>query len=158
VNGFTYYPPDTPTLLQILSGARGVAALAEQGTVYTLPSNKVIEISFPTTNLPTPHPFHLHGHAFYVVRSAASTVYNYVNPVQRDTVNSGFTTTDNVTIRFVTDNSGPWFLHCHIDWHLQKGMAVVFAENPNGTAQADPVDDAWKNLCPTYNGLSSLDQ
>lgn len=47
-------------------------------------------------------------------------------------------------------------------------MAVVFAENPNGTAQADPVNgasgftgilvgswltielDAWENLCPTY--------
>jgi iron transport multicopper oxidase len=27
---------------------------------------------------------------------------------------------DNVTIRFQTDNPGPWFLHCHIDWHLEK--------------------------------------
>lgn len=54
INGFRYIPPDTPTLLQILSGARGIAALAEQGTVYTLPSNKVIEVSFPTQFLPTP--------------------------------------------------------------------------------------------------------
>ena len=53
-NGFTYTPPDTPTLLQILSGARGVAALASQGTVYTLPPNKVIEVSFPTEYLSTP--------------------------------------------------------------------------------------------------------
>ena len=48
-------------------------------------------------------------------------------------------------------------------------MAVVFAENPNGTAQNDPVDgeshsipflqvthliivlDEWKDLCPVYN-------
>lgn len=52
--------------------------------------------------------------------------------------------------------------------HLFRGMAVVFAENPNGTAQNDPVNgesgfisflwarrlmdglDAWKDLCPTY--------
>jgi iron transport multicopper oxidase len=54
MNGFNYIPPDTPTLLQILSGARGIAALAEQGTVYTLPPNKVIEVSFPTEFLPTP--------------------------------------------------------------------------------------------------------
>lgn len=26
--------------------------------------------------------------------------------------------TDLVTIRFETDNPGPWFIHCHIDWHL----------------------------------------
>jgi len=158
VNGFTYHPPDTPTLLQILSGGSNIAALASQGTVYTLPPNQVIEVTFPMQYLATPHPFHLHGHSFYVVRSANTTEYNYVNPVQRDTINSGFSTTDNVTVRFVTDNSGPWFLHCHIDWHLQKGMAVVFAENPNGTALADPVNDAWKNLCPTYDNLSPLDQ
>ncbi|KIJ21226.1 laccase [Paxillus involutus ATCC 200175] len=157
MNGFAYHPPDIPTLMQILSGARGIADLAAQGSVYTLPPNKVIEISFPTEFLPTPHPFHLHGHSFYVVRSAGSTQYNYVNPVQRDTVNSGFLT-DNVTIRFETNNSGPWMLHCHIDWHLQRGMAVIFAENPNGTAQSDPVNGDWKKLCPTYNGLSSLDQ
>ena len=53
-NGYKYTPPDTPTLLQILSGARGIAALANQGTVYTLPPNKVIEVSFPTEFLPTP--------------------------------------------------------------------------------------------------------
>ncbi|KAF9224261.1 laccase [Gyrodon lividus] len=109
-NGFAYHPPDTPTLMQILSGARGIADLASQGTVYTLPANKVIEVSFPTEFLPTPHPFHLHGHAFYVVRNAGTTQYNYLNPVQRDTVNIG-SLTDNVTIRFRTDNAGPWFLH-----------------------------------------------
>ncbi|KAG9308046.1 laccase C [Chiua virens] len=149
-NGVKYTPPDTPTLLQILSGAGEIAALVGQGTVYTLPPNKVIEVSFPTEFLSTPHPFHLHGHSFYVVRNAGTTQYNYIDPVQRDTVNIGFLT-DNVTIRFVTDNSGPWFLHCHIDWHLQRGMAVVFAENPNATAQADPVNDEWRALCAAYN-------
>lgn len=54
INGYNYTPPDTPTLLQILSGARGIAALANQGTVYTLPPNQVIEVSFPTEFLTTP--------------------------------------------------------------------------------------------------------
>jgi len=154
LNGVSYAPPDTPTLLQILSGASGIAALANQGSVYTLPPNKVIELSFPTEFLTTPHPFHLHGHAFHVIRSAGSTDYNYVNPVRRDTVNIGFTP-DNVTVRFVTDNAGPWFLHCHIDWHLMRGMAIVFAENPNGTAQGDPVDEEWRDLCPKYSSSLS---
>lgn len=54
MNGVKYTPPDTPTLLQILSGARGIAALANRGSVYALPPNKVVEVSFPTEFLPTP--------------------------------------------------------------------------------------------------------
>jgi iron transport multicopper oxidase len=60
------------------------------------------------------HPFHLHGHTFDVIRSAGSSTYNFDNPIRRDTVSIG-DTGDNVTIRFRTDNSGPWMLHCHID-------------------------------------------
>ena len=66
----------------------------------------------------------------------------------RDVVSIGTgTSIDQVTIRFFTDNPGPWFLHCHIDWHLNayaffmfsffplltvpcsSGLAVVFAED-----------------------------
>lgn len=38
------------------------------------------------------------------------TDYNFVNPVQRDVVSIG-DTGDNVTIRFETNNDGPWLLH-----------------------------------------------
>ena len=37
-----------------------------------------------------------------------------------------------------TDNPGPWFLHCHIDFHLEAGFAVVFAEGANETSAANP--------------------
>lgn len=29
-----------------------------------------------------------------------------------------------------TDNPGPWIMHCHIDFHLALGFAVVLAEAP----------------------------
>ncbi|KAH7881946.1 hypothetical protein F5I97DRAFT_1913669 [Phlebopus sp. FC_14] len=50
--------------------------------------------------------------------SSGAVERDYLNPVRRDTVNSG-TPTNNVTIRFVADNAGPWFLHwsvrpCHV--------------------------------------------
>ena len=45
INGFL--PPPVPVLLQILSGARTAQELLPAGTVYTLPPNKVIEISMP---------------------------------------------------------------------------------------------------------------
>ena len=64
------------------------------------------------------------------MRSAGSTEYNYVDPVWRDVVSTGTPAAgDNVTIRFRTDNPGPWFLHCHIDFHLEAGFAVVLAED-----------------------------
>ncbi|KAI6112531.1 multicopper redoxase [Pisolithus sp. B1] len=150
MNGVMYQSPSIPILLQILSGAVTPSQLAPHGLVYTLPPYKVIELSFPTEYLNTPQ-------AFWVVRSANSTAYNYVNPVIRDTVNIG-QNTDNVTVRFVTDNAGPWFLHCHIDWHLYRGMAVVLAVDTNGTAKQDPVNSAWQDLCPIYDSLAPSDQ
>ena len=72
------------------------------------------------------------------MRSAGSTEYNYVNPPQRDVVSTG-TAGDNVTIRFNTNNPGPWFLHCHIDFHLEAGFAVVLAEDiPDISAENTP--------------------
>ena len=92
-----------------------------------------------------------------MVRSAGNSTYNFDNPVIRDVVSIGVAG-DNVTIRFFTDNPGPWFLHCHIDWHLNasvvlpffvmipilksalfSGFAVVFAEDvPDVPTQVQP--------------------
>ncbi|KAF9233715.1 laccase [Melanogaster broomeanus] len=158
INGVAYESPTTPVLLQILSGALTTAQLKPQGSVYTLPANKVVEVSFPAALLTASHPFHLHGHKFDVVRSAGASDYNYVDPVRRDTVATGTSTSGNVTIRFVTDNSGPWFLHCHIDFHLEEGMAIVFAEDTPGTALNDPVNSQWTELCPIYDSLPASEQ
>ncbi|KJA22015.1 multicopper oxidase [Hypholoma sublateritium FD-334 SS-4] len=152
VNQVSFVPPSVPVLLQILSGNTAAQSLLPTGSVYTLPLNSVIEINIPGGAPGAPHPIHLHGHAFSVVRSAGSTVYNYNNPVRRDVVNSGTSTSDNVTIRFETDNAGPWIMHCHIDWHLDRGLAVVMAEDPTDiVSAAHPA--AWDALCPAFNAL-----
>ncbi|KAJ3763226.1 laccase 1 [Lentinula raphanica] len=152
INGVSFVPPTVPVLLQILSGATTAAQLLPSGSVYTLPLNSVIQLSFNTAAVAAiggpprvKHPFHLHGHTFDVVRSAGSSTYNYVNPPRRDVVSTG-AATDNVTIRFTTDNAGPWFLHC--------GFAIVFAEDAPGVATANPVPDAWNQLCPIYDALT----
>ncbi|KAG6811393.1 hypothetical protein H0H92_007637 [Tricholoma furcatifolium] len=123
INNVSYTPPTAPALLQILSGAQTAQDLLPHGSYYQLPPNKVIEVTIPGTTYDLGGP-----HTFSVVRSGDSDTYNWENPVRRDTVNTGFSD-GNATIRFVTDNSGPWFLHCHIDWHLELGLAIVFAED-----------------------------
>ncbi|EIN05369.1 laccase 1 [Punctularia strigosozonata HHB-11173 SS5] len=157
INGVSFVPPTVPVLLQILSGAQDATSLLPNGSVYSLPKNSSIQISLPAgTTAPAaggPHPFHLHGHAFDVIRAAGQSDYNFDTPPRRDVVSTG-TTGDNVTIRFFTDNYGPWFLHCHIDWHLQAGFAVVFAED-TGDVPANVVPpSAWDDLCPTYDALT----
>ncbi|KAK0454245.1 Cupredoxin, partial [Desarmillaria tabescens] len=116
INGASFVPPTTPVLLQILSGAQSASDLLPTGSVVSLPVNSTIEISLPGGVVGGGHPFHLHGHTFDVVRSMGSDVYNYENPVRRDVVNIS-TTGDNVTIRFTTDNPGPWFLHWSVVFH-----------------------------------------
>nr|AAO38869.1 laccase [Rigidoporus microporus] len=156
VNGQTFIPPTVPVLLQILSGAQSATDLLPSGSVYVLPSNATVEISIPAGAVGGPHPIHLHGHTFDVVRSAGSSTYNYVNPPRRDVVSIG-NAGDNVTIRFRTDNPGPWFLHCHIDWHLEAGFAVVFAEDIPNVASVNSPPQAWSDLCPIYDALDPSD-
>ncbi|KAJ7437461.1 yellow laccase [Mycena galericulata] len=151
-----FIPPTSPALLQIRSHAQPAQDLLPTGSYYALPPNKAIEISIPGgTDGGVPHPFHLHGHAFHVVRSAGSSTYNWNNPVIRDTVSTGSAAAgDNVTFRFVTDNAGPWFLHCHIDYHLDIGLAVVLVEDIQ-TIQHEKVPAAWDKLCPMYDAANA---
>ncbi|RVE44181.1 hypothetical protein evm_011175 [Chilo suppressalis] len=87
------------------------------------------------------HPFHLHGHSFRVVsmrRLANKTTIdeikafdeagllkrNLKNAPIKDTVtvpDGGYT-----VIRFKADNPGYWLFHCHIEFHVEVGMALVF--------------------------------
>nr|AHD24908.1 putative laccase 7 [Flammulina velutipes] len=156
VNGAPFIPPDVPVLLQLLSGAQTPDTLMPGGSIIRLPANAVVELSMPSGGLAgSPHPFHLHGHVFDVIRGPgqpANTEPNLTNPPRRDTVSIG-NAGDNVTVRFVTDNPGPWFLHCHIDWHLELGLAVVFAEDTDRWVSNIDPSPAWDELCPIYSAL-----
>ncbi|KAH8102709.1 laccase [Cristinia sonorae] len=135
INNVSFTPPSVPILLQILSGVHSAQDLLPHGGIIPLPSNAVVELTLPGGLVGGLHPFHLHGHSFAVVRSAGSTFDNYEAPIWRDTVNIG-DVGESVTLRFKTDNPGPWLFHCHIDWHLELGLAVVFAEDIPGVVHA----------------------
>ncbi|HKC36713.1 MAG TPA: multicopper oxidase domain-containing protein, partial [Chitinophagaceae bacterium] len=67
------------------------------------------------------HPMHLHGHDFRVVNSQGeySPLKNVVDitPMETD------------TIEFAANQSGNWFFHCHILFHMMAGMGRVFTYN-----------------------------
>jgi len=67
-----------------------------------------------------PHPMHLHGHAFRVLkRNGRPTTYKE----WQDTVLMDANET--AEIAFVADNPGDWMLHCHILEHQDGGMMAL---------------------------------
>ena len=46
-------------------------------------------------------------------------------PILRDTV--VVPVNSHLVVRFIANNPGMWFLHCHIDWHLVGGLALVIS-------------------------------
>ncbi len=66
------------------------------------------------------HPMHLHGHFFRFL----SPVQDKVNAPLMDTIN--VPPGHKVKIEFYADNPGKWICHCHILYHLEKGMARLF--------------------------------
>ncbi|KAJ1303878.1 hypothetical protein OPQ81_008292 [Rhizoctonia solani] len=157
INGITYTPPSVPTLLKILADKDGVTQsdFSTSENTVILPKNECIEFNIKgISGLNITHPMHLHGHTFDVVQFG-NNAPNYVDPPRRDVVGS---TDQGVKIRFKTDNPGPWFLHCHIDWHLVEGFAMVFAEAPEAIKegpQSVHVDPEWKGLCEKYHAWTN---
>lgn len=90
-------------------------------------------------------PFHLHGHVFSVLNPSGKSSLGLANPPQRDVIP---VLGGGVIVRFVADNPGVWFLHCHMDWHLEAGLAVEFVERP-ADLRALPVRPPaeWAALC-----------
>ncbi|KAJ7683845.1 Cupredoxin, partial [Mycena rosella] len=149
INGEVYTPPTLPTLLKIINGATVASDFNTSEHTFILKENEVVELEIHGSDLGITHPFHLHGHAFDIVKSSSGP-FNYVNPPRRDVIG---VQQGGVIIRFRADNPGPWFLHCHIDWHLEAGLAVVFAEAPAEMRtgnQSEIITPQWLNLCPAY--------
>ena len=49
---------------------------------------------------------------------------NLINPPAKDTIalpSGGF-----AVLRFVAKNPGIWMFHCHIDFHSELGMSLIF--------------------------------
>jgi iron transport multicopper oxidase len=159
INGIQYIPPDIPTLVNIIQNDATTANdfLTSEHT-FVVGRNQVVEVNIKGALNGITHPFHLHGHAFDVIQSSDGGGLNFVNPPRRDVVGVGG---PGVIIRFLTDNPGSWFLHCHIDWHLEAGLAVVFAERPEDSRvgnQSQIVKQTWLDLCPMYDALPPNEQ
>lgn len=78
------------------------------------------------------HPMHLHGHDFRVLNGQGeyAPLKNVLDimPMETD------------TIEFAATESGDWFFHCHILYHMMSGMGRIFSyeNSPVNTQIPDP--------------------
>ena len=114
------------------------------------------------------HPLHVHGHTFQLLKigypeysnitgfalgdAADLTCENQPCTSTRFTTPKSFLVTNKtvrkdtvmipgggyVVLRFISDNPGAWFLHCHIMNHELEGMTLIIDEAPNN--QNSPPD------------------
>lgn len=122
----------------IFSVAENKSATVGNG-VYRLNFDSTVDIILQNANSMSnktseTHPWHLHGHDFWVLGYGKGKFdiyndpkkYNLVDPIMKNTVPVhpyGWT-----ALRFRADNPGVWAFHCHIESHFYLGMGVVFAE------------------------------
>jgi iron transport multicopper oxidase len=59
-----------------------------------------------------------------------------------------------IVIRFMADNPGVWFFHCHIDLHLVGGMAATMIEAPDVAQGLLSVPAAGAAIC-AQSGMKS---
>ncbi|XP_073102232.1 laccase-6 isoform X2 [Elaeis guineensis] len=94
------------------------------------------------------HPIHLHGYSFYVVGYGTGNFdpmtaeINLVDPPYMNTI--GVPVGGWAAIRFIADNPGVWFIHCHLEVHTSWGLSMAFivknGEGPLETLPHPPAD------------------
>ena len=131
-------------MLSVLSAGDDASNELVYGTntnSFVLQSGDVVDIVL--NNLDTgKHPFHLHGHVFQLIErheeipeTEDPVGYNASDhadwpeyPMLRDTVY--VRPQSYIVMRFKADNPGVWLFHCHIEWHLDQGLAIQLIEDP----------------------------
>lgn len=113
----------------------------DQFVPYIGPKRKTLQwVDIVLNNLDEEgHPFHLHGHDFWVLSAYSSTFnwgsytpwedpeppggrYDLSGAPKKDTVyvpRRGY-----AVLRWRADNPGIWMFHCHLLWHQTSGMAM----------------------------------
>ncbi|KAF3961350.1 hypothetical protein CMV_014028 [Castanea mollissima] len=136
------YTGTPPSVLQTKNGTKA----------YKLSYNSSVELVLQDTGIIAPenHPVHLHGFNFFAVGRGLGNYnpktdpksFNLVDPVERNTI--GVPSGGWVAIRFLADNPGVWFMHCHLEVHTTWGLKMAFVvdngKGPNESILPPPSD------------------
>jgi FtsP/CotA-like multicopper oxidase with cupredoxin domain len=164
LNGSSFRPDLThPSLHRVISNHTSSFPSDSQ---LTLSFSSTVTIDLILQNFDEGnHPFHLHGHQFWVMASGHGYFPGYetlnmhgegkglvdggnrtliANPVRRDgaTVEAfGW-----LLLRVRLDNPGAWLFHCHMLWHGESGMAMQIVARADKLETLGVGKEGW-GLC-----------
>lgn len=160
INNETYLPQKVPTLYSAISTGNYSSDPTTYGQVNPLvvEYGEIVEVVINNLNTNL-HPWHMHGHQFQVLdrpdpnagifNGTFRAGYPHQYPVRRDTImvqDSSW-----VVIRFRADNPGVWLFHCHIELHINSGIAATIIEAPEKLSWTGlPIPEDHINACKTY--------
>ena len=155
-----YTAPVVPTIFTALSApAEDVSNPKIYGKYtnpFVLPHNAVIQLVLNNDDTGK-HPFHLHGHAFQVISRSWDYALHFNGtysesgdtipsiPMRRDTLLVH--PMSNFVVRFRADNPGIWLFHCHIEWHMDSGLAATMIEAPAVLQNQTTIPEDFMNAC-----------
>lgn len=92
----------------------------EEWNVYNFGSNSSIRMTW-VSNLPIPHPMHLHGHTMSILYAGVGAWNGSIpqNPSRRDTVvlpPASPSENAYLVVQWEANNPGVWPFHCHLAW------------------------------------------
>jgi L-ascorbate oxidase len=159
INNSALSLPSTPYLLRAFESSKRPgydSTLWRGSTPIRLSKGSVVDViiqnSVAGNGVCEQHPWHLHGHDFWLIgqgpgkfnSSKDRSRFNFVDPPRMDTVvgypsqygrqrgnDAAFESGQWmdpcgwIAIRFVASNPGMWLFHCHVDWHMEMGMGIV---------------------------------
>ncbi|GMF37688.1 unnamed protein product [Phytophthora fragariaefolia] len=152
---FSHFEEPTEPPLFSIAGGLTTAELPAITNARAIEYGKHVEVVL-VNHMNEQHPFHMHTHAPWVVGSGAASIEDIRSgrlpplklqgAMMRDvytvppctTADDGRTCVDAgyLVLRFTADNPGLWIMHCHIDWHLADGLAMVFVEGEDQLQKA----------------------
>ncbi|XP_015518984.2 laccase-4 isoform X1 [Neodiprion lecontei] len=155
INGMTFEYPSIALLTQYNeitddmycteeddSAKECISGFCSCAFLYSVDTGSLVEIVIVDLGLDRfdDHPMHLHGHAFQVVAMEAIgeniTVEEVISRNEAGLIdkkldlapvkdNIGVPAQGFAVLRFVANNPGFWFFHCHVSNHAEMGMGVV---------------------------------
>ncbi|PRQ25538.1 putative laccase [Rosa chinensis] len=168
----TDFPDHPPTYYNFTDKTYSkYTVLTVQGTkVKVLSYNESVEIVFQGTDVQggsVNHPLHMHGYKFYVVGYGFGNYDNETDPKGFDLVDPPHVTTFGVpkngwlAIRFIANNPGVWFWHCHMERHTTLGMEAAFIVKNGDTAETSILEPpAYTPSCnvPLVSRIENSDE
>ncbi|GLT89564.1 hypothetical protein SLE2022_075420 [Rubroshorea leprosula] len=145
--------PTNPLVPFNYTGTPPNNTMVSNGTkAVVLPFNTSVELVLQGTSILgiESHPLHLHGFNFFIVGQGFGNYdpnkdpanFNLNDPAERNTI--GVPSGGWVAIRFLADNPGVWFMHCHLEihttWGLKMAWIVLDGPQPNQKVPPPPSD------------------